>query len=485
MAVGKYLVFYFIAVFTATSALAQGAGKAVAKTIEKSVTASKLLQQNASTPALSEYILKNYFSSLEEFRHALRTNPAWALSPAADFSREQLKAMGLSLPALPAASADAAVKEKYLQELSDILYRETQALGQIVNATTIPAIRPAHFQTVAAAAAKTHEQRPLLKPFTVPNPEAFFAAGSPDLSLQVAGVGQVRITPFIPSQDRSSPLYINPVEYGFFCSHILAGPQQALDQIARNDRLTKQQRDLLFSVMKNASSLLDFNFVRKYIVEFKHIPLIETPANTEMEALYQTQGYAAEQEKRLIQKLKSVGRWTAEDYEAFISWSVYLEPQQAQLLLKAVTYLEPDAALLVLSHPLQSGIVKQIDEQITFLQNNHQQVWPNGIVLTKIPLPQNHKQMQQAWKQELTEYVSILEKRLSKLIQERDFLQRTLRRVSIQAVGIAGNKAESAAAQTAMQLEISAHLARLNRLIEQIQERLYSINKELEAMEFL
>lgn len=482
MSIGKYLVFCLIAASTATSALAQGVGGSVAKMMGKSVTASKLLQQNVSNPLLQETILKNYFSSLEEFRHALRANPAWALSPAAASSREQLQAMGLSLPALPPASADVAAKEKYLQALSDILYRETEALGQIIQANPIPAMRTPHLKTVVEAA-KTNGERPLLKPFTVPAPDTFFAAGDPDFSMQVSGVGQVRITPFIPSEDRGSSLYIDPVEYGFFCSHILAGPQQALDQIAKNDRLPQKQKELMLSVMKNTFSLLDFNFVRKYIIEFKHLPLVETPANTEMEKLYQTQGYAAAQEKRLLQKLKSAGRWTPQDYEAFISWSVYLDPQQAQLLLKAITYLEPDAALLVLAHPLESGLVKKIEGQITHLQNNRDLIWPNGIVLPKMPLLQTPQNMQAAWEKELTEYLDILQTRLSKLTQERDFLQRTHQRLLVNMVGVFGNEAENAAINTSMVLEISAHLARLDPLIEQIQKRIYQIDTELEGME--
>ena len=57
MSIGKYLVFCLVAASTATSALAQGVGGSAAKMIEKSVTASKLLQQNSSAAFLRETYL--------------------------------------------------------------------------------------------------------------------------------------------------------------------------------------------------------------------------------------------------------------------------------------------------------------------------------------------------------------------------------------------------------------------------------------------
>lgn len=460
--------------------LSAGAGahppaKSLSQLLKSSFTAPRTVLENGALSAAQKKLLTAHFSALEETRRNLFQNPGWVLSEQFNPTARRLQQLNLPLPPKPPAGASTAEKEQYLQQLNRILYRESKTLGKILNRTprqALPKRRLMH----------RPPQQPQTQLLSQENWEKLLTAHNPNLLWGTPNWDQVRIRPLHFSARPADPAYIDDEVW----EEIVAGihfPKYAFyDLVLQHPKLSPAQKQTILCAAEEAAALLTYEFVQVYMTVFGSLPQIEDMQAALPPAANGLETYAKNVQKNLILKLEKQGTWNEQEFEMFSQSSVYLEPKKAKAVLGAVTYLEPQAALWLLEHPLENPLSRAIMQQTRRARDRQDRLWPEGIIFPKLDTHINFKRMMYSRQQALKAYLDILWKRLQLVMDKQEIVQQAdqlLKETPLPAGSSADEKSEN----LAIQIFITAKQVRLQKTMQEISLRIQQIDEELRSLQ--
>ena len=397
-----------ICLLAAFPSCAQGNAKPLAELLKMSFTAPKNIGGVLSAGQLRS--LQYRFHALEETRRALYQNPGWAQSPQFSEVNRSLRQMGLPLPKQPGAAASRQEKETFRQNLDDLLYRESQVLGQIIQKKPRP-------KTPAKLLVPSLEKLLKNQLASAKKEGEMFLQKSPVFSWGTPHYDEIRVQPWAIGQNPKDPRYISPGIMHRISQHAQLPMQDFFAAILQEEQLSPRQKQTLISAIYQASDLLTYPFVQIYTSVFKTIPSLSFDAavvpGDETRALQQ---YAIALQKVLLTKLQQKGFWSEADFEAFAEASVYLPPQKARTVLGAVTYLEPSSARWLLDTPLEDPASQKILAQIELYRQKKDAIWPDGEIRPKFSAGINFARLRQMRLKALQARAALLQERYEKLV---------------------------------------------------------------------
>ena len=259
---------------------------------------------------------------------------------------------------------------------------------------------------------------------------------------------------------------------------------QLLDAILYDPDILPATKTEMMMTVANASQGLSFYFVQEYMGTFREIPqLLLDPEGTPFQTDNAALDYAERVQIALVKKLQQKGFWTGEDFEHFSEVSAFFPTDRANLILGAVTYLEPSAALYLLEHPQDLAGVKKITQTVQATRAEKDALWPNGTMTYKIPFALIAEQLKKNRLTVLETQHERLEKLLGKLMAREDFLDVRAPYLLKQAEKkVSPADTEHQLWQAATQASFAAQLERLNRIKTQVLDRLGELEAEIELL---
>ena len=457
--------------FAAASAAAQVPVKNLPQLAKASFTASKIIQGPVLS-ASQRKLLQVNFNALEEARRALYQNSGWVLSSNFQKTAKQLGQLGLSMPPAPKPTASAQEKENYRKEIATILYRESSALGKILDIKPRP-------QTPQDALSWNREQFFRSQALSRHAWAKVLQQKSPVLKWGTPNWDEVRVLPLPLSENPKSALYIPSETLQKMTEKAEQSLSELYDSILQEKTLSFFQKQTLITAINDANSLLTYDFVRLYMCTFGQIPVVVYDAGLRtpkpQDSLHR---YAVELQQRLIDKLEQSGAWTPEDFELFVQSSVYLPPQQAQAVLGAVTYLEPRAASWLLTHPVDDPTSQKLIAKINWLRSQKDLIWPDGKILPKMHLGKHFDQLKYERARALHAQWTVLYNRLKKLLDKQEQIVEAAKRLK-EAPAAPNSSPEQVVLDASSRIRVYAQKARLQRVIDETQNTMQQIRQEL------
>lgn len=449
------------------------------KGILKSFTAAKIVHPTKILSESEFHLLSSNLYAIDQTRKALIKNPNWAFTPEFNASRGHLKALGLPLPQVPAAHATTAERTRFLQQTVRTLEQERKALGQLLDkktSSTAPVNRVTWDRQMAALARATNasDQYDVLDSET------------PELHWGTPGLDEVWVIP-MPEPDHvgltSAALNGREVIERIVDSKADTLPQ-LLDNILHDPDISPATKTEMMMTVANAAQGLSFYFVQEYMGTFREIPqLLLDPEGTPFQAAPAALNYAERVQIALVKKLQQKGLWAEEDFEHFADVSAFFPTDRANLILGAVTYLDPSAALYLLEHPQDVAGVKKIAQAVQAARAEKDALWPNGNMTYKIPFDLATKQFKKNRLAVLDAQHEKLEDLLGKLMKREDFLDLRAPNLLKQAQAKAAPAdTEHQLWQAATQASFAAQRERLNRLKTQVLDRLGEVEEEIDLL---
>lgn len=449
------------------------------KAVLKSFTAAKFVQPAKILSESEFHLLSSNLYAIDQTRKALIKNPGWAFTPEFNASRNHLKNLGLPLPQVPAANATSVERTRFLQQTVQTLEQERKALGQLLDQKTsspTPASRIKwDRRTAALARAKNaSDQYDILDSET------------PELHWGTPGLDEVWVIP-MPEPDHAglteAALNGRDVIDRIVDTKANTLPK-LLDAILYDPDILPATKTEMMMTVANASQGLSFSFVQEYMGAFREIPqLLLDPEGTPFQTDNAALDYAERVQIALVKKLQQKGFWTGEDFEHFSEVSAFFPTDRANLILGAVTYLEPSAALYLLEHPQDLAGVKKIAQTVQATRAEKDALWPNGTMTYKIPFSLIAEQLKKNRLTVLETQHERLEKLLGKLMAREDFLDVRAPYLLKQAEKkVSPADTEHQLWQAATQASFAAQLERLNRIKTQVLDRLGELEAEIELL---
>ena len=147
-------------------------------------------------------------------------------------------------------------------------------------------------------------------------------------------------------------------------------------------------------------------------------------------------------------------------------------------MLSAATYLEPQAALWLLNNPLKDETSQKILNQLTWVRNHQQTIWPNGDMSKKSSVGSYFFGAKSKRIRSLQARMDVLNTRLQKLMNAQYQLNHMKELVDKQAKQTRDASHDVPEYVTAWSF-VSARKARLQKLINQTQSEIQNIREEL------
>ena len=452
-------------------ASAQTSAKSLTQLLKSSFTAPKKFSTLNTLSTSQMQSLRNRYDAIEEARRALYQNPGWVVSKDFAATAAHLKMLGLPMPKHPAVNASLKDKELYRQQLNKILQHESRVLGTILAKKPRPDI-PAHL--LKWDAAKMLQSQTVSRQMweqILKGKNSSFAWGTPNWD-------QVRVTPVKLSENPGDPNYISQEVMGKLTEQPEKSITAVFDFILQEKTLSPQQKQFFMMLIDDAASVLSYNFVQLYMYVFNEFPAVSYDAGALPKANDYLRSYAYTVQRRLLDKLDKTGTWAENDFEFFVETSVYLPAKKAQAVLSAATYLEPQAALWLLNNPLKDETSQKILNQLTWVRNHQQTIWPNGDMSKKSSVGSYFFGAKSKRIRSLQARMDVLNTRLQKLMNAQYQLNHMKEVVDKQAKQTRDASHDVPEYVTAWSF-VSARKARLQKLINQTQSEIQNIREEL------
>lgn len=382
---------------------------------KKEINANKLLPEPISFDR--SIALENRLLALIEMSRVLRANPLFTNTPAFENYIVTLNQLGESVPLPPGPNATLAQKHQYAIQAREYIIQRlkteetTLALHMrpkdpFTKAITSPHInwsKRRHEMTLANA--HSEERWEALKQSISRNTKI--------VSWGEKNWNEIRIVPFyfLSAQDPQATMQNVIVKL------TQETPQsfiQMMNTITFHPTLTPYEKQVLWNTLAKTNDVLDFQYIYNYITTCKAFPKIFAPGLLEQENSPSLQQYAKDAMLQLVDDFKQGKPWDESKINAFIDLSVYLPGHNAQDVLAALTYLEPKAALYLLSFPGENKTTQNIRREIQAARKT-----ANGNPIQKSPVQQKigvfgvYRRMMA-----LTVYHNILSQRLRNLEQQ-------------------------------------------------------------------
>ena len=335
------------------------------------------------------------------------------------------------------------------------LQQNSEFLGAALNRKTMPA-----FSTKQALASSTKLQFPSEVIL-----EQMVMKRSPSFSLGIPNINEVKVHPIRSFQNPSHPLYIQPEMMADFALSNRS-TYELYDFILSRESLSSQQKQTLILAIEEAVLVMGDHATRFYMGLFYSIPSFSYPTANVPYKQHALETYATAVQTKLIKKLKMQKSWDNKDFELFNEVSVFLAPQRASAVLQAITYLEPDAALWLLTQPLKDGISQQIIAKAQAVHKLQHDIWPNGLLSPKISTNHSFKQLQAERLAALNSYAKVLDDQIMSLSKLFPQLENSSRVFPFPELQIS-NKIYNA-----------ARTARLKKMIENLSLRQREVKNE-------
>ncbi len=453
---------------SAGNAFAQNQAKTLSQLLKVSFTAPKNIAANHLSTEQIRMLQSNY-TALEETRRALYQNPGWAVSAAFKPVNENLRVLGMPLPAHISEEATRAEKERYRKDLDDLLYQESLTLGQILDQKPRPQT-PAERLNWSSHFSQRQASSPLIwNAWVYTHPSATWGTRNWD---------EVFVKPFIFPSNPASPKYVPPEELTELLAKEMLPQYDLYSYILSRKKLSLQQKQLLIALLDEAAAATSYPFVQKYMMSFRAIPSVYSSlGRLPRHDKNRLEDFAVTLQKNLIRKLQEKGKWKQSDFEMFAEASIYLPPEKAKAVFAAVTYLEPKAALWLLDHPLNNPTSQHLLQEIQKVRANKKNLWQDGKILPKAETMVNLKRLNFLRLQAMNAYFTVLTERLNRLMEIEYSVT-----YSLQLMNDPNRISQENDIQAVLssRIYLSANQARLRTLINQIELRLEKLGTEMD-----
>lgn len=456
------------------AAAAQVPAKNLPTLIKAASTAPKTILKGGMLSAAQRHALESQFQSVEETRRALARNPGWAVSAHFIKPAQQLRQLGLALPPAPSVNASTVEKEAYRKQVAKMLHEEGVALGKLIGQTPRPA-DPAerlewNFQKMFLASARHHDAMDLL--LTSNNPTLVW--GTPNWD-------QVRVVPLEFPNASEEKLDDYDELVGSLAGNEDRNLSDTLNTLLNDAALSSAEKQTLMDAIAEASELLSYDFVRLYMQIFNQVPVVQLPPGARLRQTEPLRRYATAVQRMLIEKLHANGSWTPKDFNRFADVSVYLPAEQANAVMAAVTYLEPKAALWLLSNPVTDPLSKKLIAQTEQLRAQKNERWPDGNIVPKETAHHNFSRLKYERQKALQGRVTVLTARLEKAMERLESAARA-QQIMTSRQQIKASEPEEMHERLAAEVFFAARIARLKSQIEQLKDSLSKTQEELDVI---
>lgn len=458
----------------ASVAMAQVPANKLPALLKAASTAPKTIVKGGVLSAAQLHALESQFQSVEEARRALARNPGWAVSAQFIQPANELRQLGLALPPAPDVNAATVEKEVFRRQVAKMLYEEGVALGQLIGQKPRPQDTPDrltwNFQKMFLASARHHDAMDVL-----------LTSDKPTLVWGTPNWDQVRVVPLEFPHASEEKLDDYDELVGALAGNEDRNLSDTLDTLLNDMALSSADKQMLMGAIAEASELLSYDFVRLYMQIFNQIPVVRTPDGFRLPQGQALQRYATAIQKMLIEKLRDGGVWTPRDLNRFADVSVFLPPARANAVIGAVTYLEPKAALWLLTNPVTDPLSKKLIAQTQQLRAQQKERWPDGTIFPKETAHHQFSRLRYERQKSLRAYIDVLTVRMEKAMER---LEATARAQQIMASRTKNTTAtpEERHERLAADVFISARIARIKAQIEQLKDTLSQTQEALDVI---
>ena len=457
-----------------TGAGAQPLSKNLSQLLRASFTAPRMVLENGALSSAQKHLLESQLTALEETRRALVQNPGWAVSKDFNLTAKRLARLELPVPPKPKADAPTAEKERYLKRLNKLLYRESKALASVLGQQPRP---------------YTPDKRLNWEPLSTPRQQALtrdhweqiLASGNPSFTWGTQNWDEVQVNPLRFATNPNDPDYIPEEAWEELTWETGSSKYEFYNAILDAPALTSRQKQLLICAAEEASAVLTYEFVQLYVPAFGMLPQAVVPSAAGPDAHAGLEAYATAVQKKLLLKLQDEGSWSPADFERFAQVSVFLPAEKAQAVLGAATFLETQAPLWLLEHPLDHPLSQEILKRTQDARLHQQERWPDGVILPKAKLSNRFKLLYSARRKALQAYSDLLWNRLQKLLDKQDSARRAAQ-ILTDHPPTKDSTVEDKKQILATWIFISAREARLQKNINEVSLRLHQTKEELGRM---